>query len=135
MAVIYFRMADFSTAFPCFLPRGILWIAPDWSLGDFLFITRWYRAWELTLEQWSYSSISDIPQKEVFKFTHAVQEKEKQLEEEGWRPEKLKNEELVKHAPNAMHNFRKTISLDQKTACIILGWPVYWNSTSNSPEK
>lgn len=96
-------------------------IAPDWLLGDFVFMTRWYRARELTLEQWGYSSISDIPRKEAFKFHDAVQKKEQQLEKEGWRPERLKDEELVNHAANAMRNFRKAISLDQNNGLYHLG--------------
>lgn len=100
-------------------------IAPNWLLGDFLYLTRWYHARELTLKQFGYSSISDIqstiPIKKRFEFNDALHEKAQQLEEEGWRPEKLKDKELVKHAANAMRNFRKAISLDQNNGLYHLG--------------
>jgi hypothetical protein len=96
-------------------------IAPDWLLGDFVFRMRWERALELTLAQYGYSSRSDIPKKERRKFNKDVQKKEQQLEKEGWRFERLKDEECVNHAAKAMRNFRKAISLDQDNGLYHLG--------------
>ena len=100
-------------------------IAPDWLLGDFIVRMRWERARDLTLKQFGYSSISDIPStipiKKRFEFSKAVQEKDKQLEEEGWLPERLDDKELVNHAADAMRNFRKAIKLAPKNGLYHLG--------------
>lgn len=93
-------------------------IAPDWLLGNFKYHTRRQHAIKLALEEFGYSSVSEIPATNQKKFWDSVRRK---LTEQGWEHEKLNEKELVRHAAEAVRNFRKAIELDPKNGLYHLG--------------
>ena len=96
-------------------------VAPDWLLGNFAYHELNKHARMLLLKEYGYSSVSEIKKDQRDEFWNKVNEKNEQLKEQGWGPEKLSNEELVNHAALAVDNFEKAILLDPENALYHLG--------------
>lgn len=91
-------------------------IPEDWLLGDFVRNAQYKHAEGLTLKEFGYSSMEAIPYGERERFFKVVEQKKKELEEQGWVPEKIGEKELFEHAGAALRNFQKAIELDSDNA-------------------
>jgi len=76
---------------------------------------------KLTLHDFGYLSISDVPEAEKQKFWNSVNEKEKQLYGQNWQPERPDDQQLVEHAAAALRNFKKAIELEPQNGLYHLG--------------
>lgn len=90
-------------------------IPEDW-LEHLIPHARHKRAQELMLKEYGYSSQRDIPYEKRQGFHDARRKKLKELEEQGWVPEKLEENELFEHANAAMKYFQKAIEIDSENA-------------------
>jgi hypothetical protein len=96
-------------------------IAPGWEAGTYGHHARSEYAIKLTLKHFGYQSISDVPEAEKQKFLNLLKEKENQLAEQGWPPERPDDQQLVEHAVAALRNFKKAIELDPQNSLYHLG--------------
>ncbi|MHC4648190.1 MAG: hypothetical protein ACYTBJ_22240, partial [Planctomycetota bacterium] len=96
-------------------------IAEDWQGPDIVYMARYGHAEELTLKEFGYASTEAIPHEEREKFYKALEQRKKELEEQGWTPEKVAENELYEHAGAALENFQKAIKLDSRNALYHLG--------------
>jgi len=94
------------------------------ELGIFLHQTIEAEAIKITLKEFGYPSLPDIPESERTRFWDAVRKKRNQLEQERWQPakeRKLNEKELVNHAATAVRNFKRAIKMQPKTGLYHLG--------------
>ncbi|MHC4240410.1 MAG: hypothetical protein ACYSUC_11790, partial [Planctomycetota bacterium] len=110
----YLAFVNKSKLVPTFEREGMPQIAEDWQGPDIVHMARRRRAEELALKEFGYISTRDIPDEKRKKFYEARKQKRKELEEQGWAPEKLAEKELYEHAGAALENFQKAIELDPK---------------------
>ncbi len=96
-------------------------VAEYWQPGSFVGSARNQQATKMALDELGYSSATEVPPRDREDFRKAYEQKRRQLEEEGWVPEKLEATELFEHAGAAMENFQKAIELDSKNALYRLG--------------
>jgi hypothetical protein len=117
----YLAFVNKSKLVPTFEREGMPQIAEDWQGPDIVHMARRRRAEELALKEFGYISTRDIPDEKRKKFYEARKQKRKELEEQGWAPEKLAEKELYEHAGAALENFQKAIELDPKNGLYHLG--------------
>jgi hypothetical protein len=117
----YLAFVNKSKLVPTFGREALPKVAEDWQGPDVVHMARHRRAEELALKDLGYTSTRDIPREERTKFYEARKQKRKELEEQGWAPEKLAENELTMHAGAALENFQKAIELDSRNALYHLG--------------
>jgi hypothetical protein len=117
----YLAFVNKSKLVPTFERETLPQIAEDWQGTDIVHMACYLRAEELALKEFGYTSTRDIPREERKKFYQSVEQKRKELKEEGWAPEKLAEKELYEHGGAALENFQKAIELDPKNGLYHLG--------------
>ncbi len=117
----YLAFANKSGLVAAFGQETLPQIAEDWQGPDIVYVARHRHAEELTLKEFGYDSREAVPQEQRRKFYKALEQKKKELEEQGWAPEKLAENELYEHAGAALENFQKAIELDSQNGLYHLG--------------
>lgn len=77
---------------------------------------------KLTLHDFGYPSISDVPEAEKQKFWNSVNEKEKRHYGQDWQFGRPDDRQLADHAAAAVRNFKKAIELEPQNGLYHLGF-------------
>ena len=96
-------------------------VAPDWLLGGHTAEELRQHAVDLTLKEFGYTTVQQVPEDERSRFWNQVSRKQQQLEEQNWQPESPPQHALIRHAAEAMTNFNKAIQLDPDNGLYYLG--------------
>ncbi len=94
---------------------------PYWWRDNYLTFARTEEAKRVTLEEFGYRDVSDVPAERTQEFWDRVWTVEAKLQGESWQPPRPTNEELVGHAAAAQWNFHKAMALDPNNALYYLG--------------
>ncbi|MHC4155819.1 MAG: hypothetical protein ACYST6_12975 [Planctomycetota bacterium] len=117
----YLAFVNKSKLVPTFGRETLPKVAEDWQGADIVYVARYRRAEELALKESGHDSTDAVPSEERQRFYQSVEQKRKELEEEGWAPEKLAENDLFEHAGAALENFQTAIKLDSQNALYHLG--------------
>jgi tetratricopeptide (TPR) repeat protein len=97
-------------------------VAADWQVypGRLLAQLRYEQAGELILAAWGYKDVVDVPAERWPEFQRAVLDKERELTEQGWKPEYLETAKVLAHAAAAVDNFERALDLDPENGLFYL---------------
>ena len=98
-------------------------VAEEWQISrDRLLIDlRHVQATQMVLDEWKYATEADVPPDRRKEFQTAVQNKERELTDQGWKPERLDTRQVLTHAGAAVDNFERALDLDPENGLSYLG--------------
>ncbi len=79
------------------------------------------QAQQMVLDEWGYATEGDVPADRREEFQTAVQDKERELIDQGWEPERLDTPQVLAHAGAAVDNFERALDLEPENGLFYLG--------------